>query len=162
MVDRREPKIEGALARYGVYPWLFVLAPVASLLVQNVDAVRPGSAVRVSLVLLAITSAALLLGRRVFRDGRKAAVFWTLVVLTSFLLGHVAVSATADSPPDELADRYRIAFVVWLGASVLLAAAVARSRPIPSSVVVGLNGAGIVALGIPILLLVFLEVRMAN
>jgi hypothetical protein len=150
------------LVRFDFYPWAFALAPVASLLTENMDAISPRAALRASAALLGATLIGLLIGRRAFRNQRKAAVCWTLVVVTSFLLGHLAGMIAANRPTPQLPTIYLTTLVLWVMLIAVLASLVAKAKTISPSVAAGLNVAGLVALGIPLVQLIVLEGQMSS
>jgi hypothetical protein len=153
MTDNSRRSIEAILARYDLYPWFFVLAPVSRCSFKTstpygswLPFVFPFGLARHHRG-----------GARARAPGvsewAQAAIFWTLVVLTS-PLGQLVVSCRpqAHGPTgDPLSNRFRR--LAGLGGAGRRGG---RSPSNAPSVVVGLNGASMVALGIPIPLLAFL------
>lgn len=143
-----------------LYPWFFALAPLASLLNENLDALYVTDALRSALLLAGLTLLALEAGGRILGDRKKAAILWTAAVTVSYAIGLVARAAFAGLSAHRLPAAYGGGFLAWLAVVGLMGLLLRKVREIPPALTAGLNLAGIIVLALPLAQILSKEFRM--
>jgi hypothetical protein len=133
------------------HPLLFALFPLLSLYRHNLQQIAPEEIVRPLVLVLAALVPLWLLLTAACRDGRRAGIVLSVLVVFFFAYGHLLTGMTTHVPEvAALGEPEHVLGLVWFGALLGLLAVVLRTRRDLDRITGQLNVTALVAVTLPL------------
>lgn len=132
------------------HPLLFGIVPVLSLLALNQREVRMIVGLRAVLISALLAGVLLVVARALCRDGKRAAIATTFLLVLFFSYGHVYNALKPVALSGVLIGRHRYLGPAWLGVALVGSWWILRRLKDPAALNEALNVAALAALAFPL------------
>jgi hypothetical protein len=145
-MDKKPERLQG----FPFHPFLFAVYPILALLAVNISEVDSSSGWRPLLLSLIAAGLLVLALSAIFRDGKRAALVSTVILILFYSYGHVYILLKGMNIDGFYLFRHRTLVPLWIGLAVLLLRWISRKSFRAETATYAFNLVGLFLLVLPL------------